>query len=62
MNAQLEEIKGNLLKELSTYMMDLDHHVADMLTSFKDIWRDADPEHKKQLKAELSAFVNQLAV
>lgn len=39
-----------------------DHHIADMLATFKDIWRDADPEHKKQMKTDLSAFVNQLAV
>lgn len=49
-------------KDKSEMRTQADHHVADMLASFKDIWRDADPEHKKQLKSELSAFVNQLTV
>lgn len=49
-------------KDKSEMRTQADHHVADMLASFKDIWRDADPEHKKQMKADLSAFVNQLAV
>jgi len=39
-----------------------DQHISDMITSVKDIWRNADPEHKKQIKADLKAFVDQLTV
>ncbi len=39
-----------------------DQHISDMITSVKDIWRNADPDHKKQMKADLTAFVNQLTV
>ena len=42
--------------------MTADQHIADMIASVRDIWYDADPEHKKQMKADLTAFVNQLAV
>jgi len=39
-----------------------DQHISDMIISVKDIWRNADPEHKKQIKADLKAFVDQLTV
>ena len=49
-------------KDKEEMRVQADHHISDMIASVKDIWRDADPEHKKQMKADLSAFVNQLAV
>ena len=49
-------------KDMQKMRMTADQHIADMIASVRDIWYDADPEHKKQMKADLTAFVNQLAV
>lgn len=36
------------------------HHMADMEYTMKDMWKDADPELKKELKASLTSLVNNL--
>lgn len=34
-------------------------HLDASITSFKDIWKDADPEMKRRMKANLSSLVNE---
>lgn len=36
-------------------------HVANMMVSFKEIWKTADPEARKSMKSDLNALVTELA-
>lgn len=37
-------------------------YVGETLTTIRDIWRDADPEMRRRLKAEFVKLVNEMAV
>lgn len=37
-------------------------HIADTMTTIRDIWKTADPELRKRMKADLTALVNELTV
>ena len=37
-------------------------HVADTLTTAREIWKDADPELKKRMKADFTALVGEMAI
>lgn len=37
-------------------------HLSNSIATMREIWKDADPEHRKHMKAELTAFINELTV
>lgn len=37
-------------------------HVADTLTTAREIWKDADPELRKRMKADFTALIGEMAV
>lgn len=61
-NAKRNYTSSHSAKDKETMDMHASEHIKDSMNTMRDIWKDADPNLRKKMKADLTTLVNEMAI